>query len=322
MTYLLTNASALTALQSLNMTQQSLAQTQSELSTGLAIQNAQDNSSYWSISQTMSSDNGALGAVSSALGVSSSMLSTFNSAINQTISAVNNIKNDLVEAQTPGANLTQIQNDITAQQNSLYNIAGASQFDGQNWMNGTVNGAGSTAATNTAATLVGGYTFNGGVSDITLNLSNINMFTGGTSVASASGGVLGSAQTQTAVAGISGGYSVLGSGGTIGSGAITVTTANVANSDLQNMLASVNVTLTKLETAASTVGAALNQVDTMQTFVSTMQTNLQNGVASLVDANMNQVSTRLQALQTQQQLGVQSLSIANQSSQMILKLFQ
>jgi flagellin len=53
-----------------------------------------------------------------------------------------------------------------------------------------------------------------------------------------------------------------------------------------------------------------------------MQTNLSNGVAALVDADMNQVSTRLQALQTQQQLGVQSLSIANQSSQMILKLFQ
>jgi flagellin len=77
-----------------------------------------------------------------------------------------------------------------------------------------------------------------------------------------------------------------------------------------------------MNTAATTLGAATNEISTQQTFLSSMQTNLTNGVASLVDADMNQVSTRLQALQTQQQLGVQSLSIANQSSQMILKLFQ
>ena len=49
---------------------------------------------------------------------------------------------------------------------------------------------------------------------------------------------------------------------------------------------------------------------------------LDRGVSTLVDADMNEVSTRLQALQTQQQLGVQALSIANASTQSILKLFQ
>ena len=141
MSYLLTNASALTALQSLTQTQNALADTQSELSTGLAIQHASDNTSYWSIAQTMGSDNGALGAVSSALKTSSSMLSTFTTAVEQAISVVNNIKNDLVEAQNPGANLSQIQSDITAQQNSLLQIASAGAFNGQNWLNGTVNGS-------------------------------------------------------------------------------------------------------------------------------------------------------------------------------------
>ena len=84
-------------------------------------------------------------------------------------------------------------------------------------------------------------------------------------------------------------------------------------SDIANMIASVNATIAKLETAAATVGTAQEQVATQTTFVSTMQSNLSNGIASLTNADMNQVSTRLQALQTQQQLGVQSLSIANQS---------
>jgi flagellin len=49
---------------------------------------------------------------------------------------------------------------------------------------------------------------------------------------------------------------------------------------------------------------------------------IDRGVGSLVDADMNQESTKLQALQVQQQLGIQALSIANSSSQSILKLFQ
>ncbi len=53
-----------------------------------------------------------------------------------------------------------------------------------------------------------------------------------------------------------------------------------------------------------------------------LTTNYALGVSALVDADMNVASTRLQALQTQQQLGIQSLSIANQNSQLILKLFQ
>ena len=46
------------------------------------------------------------------------------------------------------------------------------------------------------------------------------------------------------------------------------------------------------------------------------------GIGQLIDADMSQESTKLQALQVQQQLGVQSLSIANQNSQQILSLFK
>jgi flagellin len=315
MSYLLTNASALTALQNLTMTQSSLAETQSQLSTGLKIQSAADNASYWSIATTMGSDNGALGAVSAALNQSASMLSTFSSAIQQTISVVNNIKNDLVEAQNPGANLTQIQNDITAQQNALLQIAGGAAFNGQNWLNGTVNGASSSTVTGSNLQLVGSYTNNGGVNYINVTVSSVNLFTNGASasaVTGASGGILAVVQTATGIT---------GSGAVLGASAFNVSTSSVG-SQIQLMLNAANITLTSLENAASTIGGAQEQVTTQQTFVAAMQTNLTNGVASLVDADMNQVSTRLQALQTQQQLGVQSLSIANQSSQVILRLFQ
>jgi len=46
------------------------------------------------------------------------------------------------------------------------------------------------------------------------------------------------------------------------------------------------------------------------------------GISALVDADMTEESTKLQALQVQQQLGIQSLSIANQQGQSILALFR
>jgi flagellin len=79
--------------------------------------------------------------------------------------------------------------------------------------------------------------------------------------------------------------------------------------------------LTNLTTAASTLGATKTRIDLQSTFASNLSDAVSSGIGSLVDADMNQTSTRLQALQTQQQLGIQSLSIANQNTQLILKLF-
>ena len=74
--------------------------------------------------------------------------------------------------------------------------------------------------------------------------------------------------------------------------------------------------------AASSLGAIKSRIGLQQDFVKGLMDALDRGVGTLVDADMNQESTRLQALQVQQQLGVQALSIANSSTQSILKLFQ
>ena len=64
-----------------------------------------------------------------------------------------------------------------------------------------------------------------------------------------------------------------------------------------------------------------DRMTTASTFNTALMTNYSTGVAGMVDANMNTASTQLQALQTQEQLAIQSLSIANQNAQLILKLF-
>ncbi|MDD9330167.1 MAG: flagellin, partial [Bartonella sp.] len=80
----------------------------------------------------------------------------------------------------------------------------------------------------------------------------------------------------------------------------------------------VNVTLT----AGSKIGAAVNLVNIQLNFVKKLLDNIEVGIGALVDADMNAESAKLAALQVQQQLGIQALSIANQGSQNILALFR
>ena len=74
--------------------------------------------------------------------------------------------------------------------------------------------------------------------------------------------------------------------------------------------------------ADSLFGTASTGLDTHLTFIGKLQDSLDAGVGNLVDADLAKESAKLQSLQTKQQLGVQALSIANQSPQSILSLFK
>lgn len=74
--------------------------------------------------------------------------------------------------------------------------------------------------------------------------------------------------------------------------------------------------------AAADFGSAGGRLETQSNFLSKLTDSLKSGIGTMVDANMEEASARLQALQTQQQLAIQSLSIANQAPQSILSLFR
>jgi flagellin len=77
-----------------------------------------------------------------------------------------------------------------------------------------------------------------------------------------------------------------------------------------------------MTSAASQLGSLSSRIDLQTNFASSLSDSLESGVGKLVDADMEEESSKLSALQTQQQLAVQSLSIANSSSQNILSLFR
>ncbi|EAR50745.1 flagellin protein [Oceanicola granulosus HTCC2516] len=91
--------------------------------------------------------------------------------------------------------------------------------------------------------------------------------------------------------------------------------AETALSNIEGMIQSAT-------NAASAFGSVQSRVETQASFVSDLTNSLKSGIGALVDADMEETSARLQALQVQQQLGVQALSIANQAPQSILSLFR
>ncbi len=105
----------------------------------------------------------------------------------------------------------------------------------------------------------------------------------------------------------------------------SVSALNVAGASddaIKAMMSVVDTALASMTDAATVLGAASKRIDTQKEFTSAMMDAIDKGVGQLVDADMNKESTRLQALQVQQQLGIQALSIANGSSQSILSLFR
>ncbi len=80
--------------------------------------------------------------------------------------------------------------------------------------------------------------------------------------------------------------------------------------------------LTAMTSAGSSLGSIQSRLDLQEGFVASLIDVIDKGIGRLVDADMNEESTRLKALQTQQQLGIQSLSIANTNAENILTLFR
>ena len=326
MSSILTNTSAMTALQNLSMTQKSLAKTQGQISSGLAVANASDNAAYWSIATSMRSDVSALSAVTSALNLGASVLNSGTSAMNGVETILKQMKQDMVTAQTSGVNITQVQSDIAAQQQSLTAAIGSSSFNGVNLLDG------SRASTN----IVDSFSRNSDNSTTTgmLAVSTTGIALGGTATTApsgttAGGGLLGGTLGVTSAAGTAGYTGSTVSGGTttyngtyasdsvMGFKLTNTTTA----ADLTKLATAIDQAITSVTAGAAQLGQYSTVVNNQLSYTSSLSDSITSGVGSLVDADMNVASTRLQALQTQQQLGIQSLSIANQNSQLILKLF-
>lgn len=307
MASIMTNVSAMTALQSLNATNKSLGITQSRISTGYRVSSAEDNAAYWSIATTMRSDNGALSTVKDALGLGAATIDVAYTGMNSAIEVAKEIKNKLVAARQPGIDREKVQSEIAELQNQLTSIGDSSVFSGENWLSVDSSAAGY----NTTKTVVASFSRAGGaisIGTISIDLTTTELFD-----SADQSGIL-DLEDTTANGGVT--YSVV----TLDISSLTDTDDDLA--DLEQMISWVDDAISGMTTAASNLGAVKQRTNMQKEFVGSLMDAIERGIGTLVDADMNEESTKLQALQVQQQLGVQALSIANQNNQSILSLFR
>jgi flagellin len=113
------------------------------------------------------------------------------------------------------------------------------------------------------------------------------------------------------------------SGGTAGGDLGAVSSINVTtDAGAASALTEIETLINRAIDASASFGSAQKRVDIQNDFVSSLIDSLELGVAALTDVNLEEASAELQLLQTQQQLGLQSLSIANRAPQSILALFR
>ncbi|MFN6978109.1 MAG: flagellin [Gemmobacter sp.] len=426
MSSILTNTSAMVALQTLKSINTSLAKTQDEISTGKAVGSARDNSAVWAISKVMESDVQGFKGISDSLALGSSTIAVARGASEQITKLLGEIKEKIVASQESNVDREKIQADVVALRDQIGSIVSAAQFNGLNLLSNRKGGAtvaqivGNTGAgagilgsgsvkvlssldrsgsntvtasqitavkgdlgtaartagagTDIAATAITGagaiaagasgtltvagdiatvarggnrviagdtyavagltgitaplsYVARDGdtVSDIARGLVdriNFEAQKAGLAYTAKLDGTAGVQITNGTAAGITT-TTTVNTGGTAGGGLallgeIDVTTENGAKAALG---AIEGLTQTAIRAAAN-FGTAQKRIDIQAEFVGKLVDSLKAGIGSLVDADMEAASAKLQALQVQQQLGIQALSIANQAPQNILALFR
>ena len=347
MTSLLTNTSAMTALQTLTQTNKNLAMSQNRIATGQRVSTASDNAAYWSIATTMRSDNKALGAVQNWISVDSnsasynstkSVVSSFSRAGG--VVQIDTVTVDLeaIKLYDQKADATPATNVVTGASTGTF-LAVAGNITVQVGTGATLN-----VATTTASTLesiakdimklgIEGLTVvssggqlqfanraqeNGAPAGVTITLNS--GLTAPAALATAPATETGKGILDKSYDAFNGTAWETFSVADLDIAALTDNAADL--SKLETYISAVDDALGTITDAATNLGAIKNRIGLQQDFVKALKDSLDRGIGQLVDADMHAESTRLQALQTQQQLGIQAITNANSGSQSILSLFR
>ena len=355
-TSLLTNQSAMNALQTLRSIGDNMDTTQRRVSTGLRINEASDNTAYWSISSMMKSDRNALSSVSDAMALGKSQIDVANATIDKSKEYLDNIQKSLTTAYEKGSgDVAKIQADIKANMNDIESAVYSASLAEKNILGNdgqSVRIAGSyrREGSNVYVDMidVGGkelnFATNKGDGTFDLTKGQLKDIFGKTPPADgndASGKPKGPIDLDTLKTNIDtlNSSTATAAEKTTAQGKVDeivnkITVSDFVNTDLSSVDANtmerilkavqgkVTSATSNVVTAGATLGAAKAQVTGQIDYVSKLMDAVDKGVGSLVDADMNAESARLASLQVQQQLGIQALSIANQNSQNILSLFR
>ncbi|MFK7939510.1 MAG: flagellin [Roseovarius sp.] len=286
MSSIITNNSAMVALQTLKSINGDLSKTQDMISTGKDIAKAKDNSAIWAISKVMESDVAGFKAISDSLSVGEATVAVASAGAEQIVQVLEEMKSLAVAGTSETADYAKIEADLQQKEDQIVAIIAASQFNGVNLLATDVDGAGGTQLSVLSS----------------LDRAGPNDIANGNPPTVTTIDVAGADfEADLDVAGRTG-----------------ITTQATAETALDEIEGFLQIAIS----GAAELGASAKRITDQNEFVSKLTDAIKSGVGALVDADMEEASARLQALQVQQQLATQSLSIANQAPQSILSLFR
>lgn len=277
-----TNSSALIALQNLNNTTSRLSATQNRISTGLKVQGAKDNAATWAIAQNQRADMASLDSVKSSLNRATSIADVSLAAGAEISDLLVEIRQKAVAAADPSAS----EATRKAYDDEFQSLLKSLQSFASN-----ANFDGENILNGALATSLDFLASADAQEEISMNRQDLTLEG------------LGLAADPAATPAV---------------GAPSLLTQVNAEEAMGRVVAALDTANARL----AELGAQAKQIEKHNVFVGKLMDSLEVGVGNLVDADLAKESARLQALQVQQQLGSQSLSIANQAPQIILSLFQ
>jgi flagellin len=290
---------------------------QQQVSTGLRVATASDNTAYWSIATTMRSDNDALSAAEDSLGLGAAAVDVAYTGMTAAIDVVQKIKDKLITAREAGVDLHKINAEMTELKNQLYTIVDASSFNGENWLDRR------SAADDADRQMVGTFVRdgNGSVAVKTLDYSTSNALgTNHLVDEDSQTGILTNAGYAAALGTTTDWVLINGRNQTLH----TEFELNDATTpkDVDEMLGVTERMLLAMTDAAAGLGSLGSRIEIQHNFVIDLQDTQDRGVGRLVDANLDEAASRIKAVDAQQVLAHQALSIANQGPGAVLSLFR
>ncbi len=335
-----TNTSAMNALATLRNVNSNLNQTQDRISTGLKVSSGKDNAAYFAISETMKGDSGMTKAVNESLTLTKNSVATARLGAEQFSALATEFRDKVAFAQENKGGLDEIESDLKRLAADMGAILNQSTFNGDDLVNKSANDLTKPVDGNhyyakeddgnntleyatkvasdepddadTAATVVSDTDLEAGTHAV-----NREVVTG---VSRSSGGDL--ALTKITVEGADLSSSLQYFEAIANEFAHGAKDADHGDDFLEAVLGVADKHAKHAINEETKLGQSEKSIERQQEFLTKLSDNLDSGVGVMVDANMEEEAARLQALQVQQQLASQSLSIANQAPQNILSLFR
>lgn len=324
MSSVMTNGGAIAALDTLRTVSRDMSETQREVATGLRVATSSDNAAYWSIATTMQSDDKAMSAVQDALALGAASVDVAYIGMTGAVDIMDEYKAKLVAAREPGIDRTKVNSELTELRAQMRTIAESSSFNGQNWLV-TADGA-NEPSRELVTSFIRSADNTVKVGHLDYDSTNGSLAEPNRLIDETSPGSYGIVTQSAAAVGIDVTpplyYSFMLGEDPFPLGEEMTVSDSTTNTEFDQMISYADYMLTSMTSAAARLGAISSHFERQTEFVQDLRDAATRGVGRLRDSDLNEQSARLKALQTQEQLGLQALSMANSNPENIVSLFR